>query len=560
MTTTLPPVDARARRISRPNEIRREEFDRSGCGDVGHAYCHHHQQAVGGGDNKEQRVTDTRGGPGTNDVGKVEAHGIDRIPDDERFGHPRSLFAVWAASNINFLYVVLGGLLIVLGLNLWQAIVVVAVGNLFWAAIGFMATSGPVSGSPSSVITRAQFGTRGNRISLGVFSWPVFIAYEAINLCLGTLAGVAILDQLGVDLPLWGEAAILIVIAALTLVVSVYGHATIMRVSGIITLALTVAMVVLGVFVVANTNWSYQPPEALTGGATLATMAAGVALIAACPLSWGVSPDYARYLPPDASRVAVASWTALGGYLPSVALGAVGALAGTAVDMSDAQTSLGTIVDGWFYPILLLVIVIGSMANNVLTMYSSGLCLQAVGLTLKRSVTVLFDGALGVAFAAYALFVADFTDALSALLELTVVLLVPMITIYVVDQLRRHNAYDGWELNDLSPGGRFWFHRGFSIAGMSAFLIGAASALLCVSTTDFTGPIAEALGGADVSWIVGPVVTTAVYLSLSALTDRPRITDAAEPAHARPESRIEQAHRPTRTATTTTGTREKEQI
>lgn len=506
-------------------------------------------------------MKDDRGGPETNDVGKVEAHGIDRIPDEERFGHPRSLFAVWAASNINFLYVVLGGLLIVLGLNLWQAIIVVAVGNLFWAAIGFMATSGPVSGSPSSVITRSQFGTRGNRISLGVFSWPVFIAYEAINLCLGTLAGVAILDQFAVDLPLWGEAAILIVIAALTLVVSVYGHATIMRVSGIITLALAVAMVVLGVFVVANTNWSYQPPEALTGGATLATMAAGVALIAACPLSWGVSPDYARYLPPDASRVAVASWTALGGYLPAVALGAVGALAGTAVDMSDAQTSLGTIVDGWFYPILLLVIVIGSMANNVLTMYSSGLCLQAVGLKLKRSVTVLFDGALGVAFAAYALFIADFTDALSALLELTVVLLVPMITIYVVDQLRRHNAYDGWELNDLTAGGRFWYHRGFSIPGFGAFLIGTASALLCVSTTTFSGPIAEALGGADVSWIVGPVVTTVVYLSLFALTDRTPPRSAGESAPSGTESRTGQAHRLPRAATTTTTEiREKEQI
>jgi NCS1 family nucleobase:cation symporter-1 len=470
-------------------------------------------------------MTVDHGEPRANAVGRVEAHGIDRIPHDERFGHPRSLFAVWAASNINFLYVVLGGLLIVFGLNLWQALIVVAVGNLFWAAIGFMATSGPVSGSPSSVITRSQFGIRGNRISLCVFTWPVFIAYEAVNLCLGTLAGVAVVGQLGLDLPLWGEAVILVVIAALTLVVSVYGHATIMRVSGAITVALALAMVVLGVFVVANTNWSYQPSEALTGSAALATMAAGVALIAACPLSWGVSPDYARYLPPDASRVAVASWTALGGYAPSVALGAVGALAGTAVDMSDAQTNLGSIVDGWFYPVLLLVIVIGSMANNVLTMYSSGLCLQAVGLKFNRSVTVLFDGVLGVAFAAYALFIANFTEALSSLLELTVVLLVPLITIYVVDQLQRRNAYDGWELNDLSPGGTFWYHRGFSIAGFAAFLIGAVCAVLCVNTTNYTGPVSDALGGADVSWLVGPIVTTAVYWCVSAVVDRGRITE-----------------------------------
>jgi nucleobase:cation symporter-1, NCS1 family len=117
----------------------------------------------------------------SDEFGRIEQRGIDFIPAEERHGKPRELFAVWAAANINYLYIVLGGLLTVFGLNVWQAFVVLVVGNLFWAAIGIMATSGPIAGAPSSVIMRAMYGVTGNRFNLGIFQWPVFIAYEAIK-------------------------------------------------------------------------------------------------------------------------------------------------------------------------------------------------------------------------------------------------------------------------------------------------------------------------------------------------------------------------------------------
>ena len=164
--------------------------------------------------------------------GQVEARGIDRVPADERHGKPSELFWVWAASNVNYLYIVLGGLLMVFGLNVWQGLLVVVVGNLFWGAIGLLAVSGPVSGTPSSVITRSMFGIRGNRVYTGVFNWPTFIAFEAINLCLGALAGFAFADQLGVSPNRPVQILVVVVTAAVTLVISVYGHATILRMSG----------------------------------------------------------------------------------------------------------------------------------------------------------------------------------------------------------------------------------------------------------------------------------------------------------------------------------------
>lgn len=471
--------------------------------------------AVGSGAGAQRGVREAaidRGETGTDEFGRVEVRGIDVIPIGERHGRPRDLFPVWAASNINYLYVVLGGMLTVFGLSLGQAFAVVVVGNLFWVAIGVMAASGPAAGAPSGVITRAMFGVRGNRINLGLFNWPVFIAYEVINLCIGALAGFAVIEAWGGTLSTGARVGIVVLTAGITLAISVYGHATILRMSGVFTALLTVAMGALAVFVVTHADWDYRPESGLSGGELWAAVAAGVALVGAAPLSWGVSPDYARYLPPDVPARAVAAWTALGGFLPCVLLGWVGVLAGTVVDMQEAQANLAEIVPAWFYPLFLLVIVIGSMANNVLTMYSSGLCLQAIGIRLSRAVTVLFDGLLGVAIACYALFVSDFTAALSGILELAIVVLGPGVAIYLADQWLRGNRYDGSALEDVGSKSAAWFDHGFNVAGFAAFISGALAAALCIQHAAYGGPVSNVLGGADVSWLAGPVVAAAVYV------------------------------------------------
>lgn len=448
----------------------------------------------------------------TEEFGRIELRGIDQVPPEERHGRPAELFWVWAAANVNYLYIVLGGLLMVLGLDVWEGLTVVLVGNLFWGAIGLLAISGPAAGTPSSVISRAMFGIRGNRVYTAVFNWPTFIAYEAINLCLGALAGFALADRLGLDADRLVQVAVVVLTAAVTLVISVYGHATILRMSGLFTALLTVAMVLLAVCVLAQAHWSYVGlGGGLHGGTLLATMIAGVTVIASSPLSWGVSADYARYLPTDVSKSAVAVFTALGGFVPSVLLGWTGVLAGSLTDMSDPQESLEAILPGWFYPVFLLMIVLGCVTNNILTMYSSGLCLQAIGIPLRRSVTVLFDGVLGVALACYALFVSDFTSTLSNILELSVALLGPAIAIYATDIVLRRNGYIGSELHDETPAGRYWFSAGVNWAGFAALVIGAAAAALWLNTTAYVGPMAQALGGADLSSVIGPVVAIGVY-------------------------------------------------
>jgi purine-cytosine permease-like protein len=448
--------------------------------------------------------------------GEIEQHGIDRVPDSERHGKARDLFVVWAASNTIYIYVVVGGALPLLGLNIVQGLAAAVLGNLFWALVGLLAASGAASGTPGSIVMRAMFGVRANSVNLLVSVWIIAVAYEAINLSIGALASFALIEQCGLHVGIAAKLAVVIITAAVTLTISVYGHGTIEKLSGPFTIVLAAGFAVLAVFVAQHANFAnplaHAAVRAAPQGAGLwAAMLAGVTIVASGPLSWSTSGDYARYLPASTPAASIALWTGLGGFLPSVALNFVGMLAGTAVDMNDPQNAFKMILPAWFYPGFLLLIAASSVTNNVLNAYSSGLSLQAMGVRTGRTTTVLWDGAIAVALTIYALLISNFLETLSAILSLSVSLLGPSLAIFGADLLIRRNRYDGDGLLDETNASPFWFDGGVRWAGVIAQSLGTSSALLCVNTSVLVGPVATLLGGADLSTVVGPLAGAGIY-------------------------------------------------
>ncbi|MFI8915960.1 purine-cytosine permease family protein [Streptomyces sp. NPDC053513] len=445
--------------------------------------------------------------------GRIEAHGIDHIPDSERHGHPRELFSVWAAANVNYLSLVIGGALVLMGLGLWQAVAVTAVGNLFWVLTGLLATSGPAAGAPSEVITRALYGVIGNRVNNAIGGWLVSVCYFALNLAAAATAAFALVEKAGITANTPVKVVVIVVIAALTLAISVYGHALIIKLYLPITLALAGAFTVVALSVFRHADFSYAPTAPPTGTDLWAVIIAGVTLVASGPLSYTTSADFSRYLPRAASPKAIAGWTALGAFVPSVIVGSLGAFAATAVDMTDPQNALQEILPGWFVPVFLLALVLGTISINALTAYSAGLALQAVGLRIRRTVSVLFDGTVAVAATLYGLLVSNFLDTVSNALQVIVVLIGPLMAVYATDIVLRRNRYDGRALADETPGSPFWFTGGVNWAGALSLVVGVASAALCVNTL-YTGPVASALGGIDLSMPVGMIVASGLYVLL----------------------------------------------
>lgn len=449
-------------------------------------------------------------GRGPDRAGRIETHGIDHIPDAERHGRPIELFWVWAGANVNYLSLVVGAALVLMGLTLPQALAVIVVGNLCWLLPGFLAISGPAAGAPSEVITRAVYGVLGNRVYTAISGWVISVCYFALNLAAASVAAFALLERVGIEQNTLETIVVVVVIAAITLAISVFGHATIVRLYLPITIALVAVFAVVGASVLTVADFSYAPADPLTGIELWATILAGITLIASGPMSYTNSPDFSRYLPRSSSKVAIAGWTALGGFLPSVLVCSIGALAATAVDMSDPQGALQQLLPGAFTPVFLLSLVLGTIAVNALTAYSAGLALQAIGVRIGRSRSVLVDGAASVGLTLYGLLGSTFLDTVGTVLQLTIVLLGPSMAVYATDILIRGNRYDGIALSDETRRSRFWFRAGFSPRGAIALPAGVVAAALCVDTI-YTGPVA-ALVGVDLSLPVGMATAAVVYL------------------------------------------------
>lgn len=457
----------------------------------------------------------TVSGAGADRAGQPETRGIDQVPVEERGGRPRQLFAVWAAPNVSYLSFVVGAALILMGLSLPQAVGVILAGNLLWVCTGVVAASGPVAGTSGSVISRAMYGVVGNKVVLVLTGWLIAAAYLALNWSAASVAGIGLADRYGLPDNSAVDAAVICTIAAGTLLIAIYGYATIVRLYTALSVLLTVVFVVVTGYVLAEADWSYSPAEPLHGAALAAALGAGFTIIASTPLSYSNSPDLARYLPRDSSPFAIAGWTAFGAYLPSVVFTTVGALAATSLDMTAPEAALESILPGWFIPVFVVAVVLNTMTNNGMTAYSASLSIQSVGVRLARIPAVLTIGVLGTAMTLYAILVFDFLTSVNTMLQLVVVVTGPAMAVAVTDLVLRRNRYNGADLLEQERGGPFWYDRGVHWAGVAALVVGGLVSAMWVNTSFWVGPIARAMGDVDMAIPSGMVAAAAVYWAMA---------------------------------------------
>src|ERR1700690_2153609 len=95
----------------------------------------------------------------------VEQHGIDFIPENERWAKPRDLFGMWAGASFQIEYFVYGVILMAFfGLDFAQAVFVIIVGNISFLLLGVSSLQGPDAGTTTMTISRASYGPNGSRL------------------------------------------------------------------------------------------------------------------------------------------------------------------------------------------------------------------------------------------------------------------------------------------------------------------------------------------------------------------------------------------------------------
>ncbi|WP_405441456.1 cytosine permease [Streptomyces avidinii] len=443
------------------------------------------------------------------EVFRVETHGIDPIPDAERHGSAKDLFWLWFGSNLTFTYVINGALAVAFGLSFWQATAVVVIGGLSFFAISAAGLSGIRTGTATLVISRAAFGVRGN-FPASVLNWVVSIGYTIVNTVVGTLALEVFFAEIGWQTGTAGRAAALLVTLALTFAVAMWGHATVQFAERWMAYVLAAGFGVLLLFVLPGTDTA--APAGVAPGLSGWSLAFVVML--AGPFSYLPMPaDYTRYLPRTTSLKSITWMGALGGFLSSVALGVAGAAAATQTDMTDAVAGAESLLPGWFQPLFLALVLGGSVTNSIITLYSSSLNLQVLGIPWSRARAIVISAAVTALGSLAALFLTDFTTSLLSFLSLLIIVFAPWGGVFLADMLLRRCHYDADALHTGSAGA-YWYRSGYHPAGITALLTGMTFAALTCDSELWTGPLVAPLGGADLT-LLGSVVSGLTYWALT---------------------------------------------
>ncbi|MGU3647133.1 purine-cytosine permease family protein [Microbacterium sp. C23T] len=447
-----------------------------------------------------------------------ETRGIELIGAGERHGRARDLFFVWAAPSVSILNFTIGATLVLLGLELWQAVLVVLAASALWVFPGVIAISGPAAGTSGSVITRAIYGVIGNKPVVAFTGWLIGAVFLALTWLASSFLGADLLAGMGLTDPVVVPIAVTLVISVLTVIVAVYGHALILRVYSWLAIVLAAIFVTVTAFILPQVDWSYHPAEPLTGVPLWSAVTIGFTIIASAPISYINSPDIARYLPRSTKPSHIIAATALGGALPGIVFTVVGALLATAISAvamhAGIESALLGLLPDWLGPVLVIGVVVNTIALNGMTTYTSSMALQAIGLPIRRIPAAIVVGLIGTALTIYLVLSTSFLDAVNLMLQFLVIVSAPTMAVFVADVALRRNRYDGVELFDEGRGGRFWYSGGWGVPGMAAVVLGGIATALCLSTEVWTGPIAEGLGYIDLSVPVGMLVSALVYAVL----------------------------------------------
>ncbi|MFG2887669.1 purine-cytosine permease family protein [Streptomyces sp. NPDC048297] len=442
--------------------------------------------------------------------GVIETRSIDHVPASERHGKPWHQGPFWFTGNFVLVTMVSGFLGPAVGLSLGYTCLAIVLGVGFGTFfMAFHANQGPTMGLPQMIQSRAQFGSRGAIVPFAATVF-VYVGFIVFDLVLATQALQTVLPG-----GPWFWYPFLMLVAV---VLAVIGHDLLHWVQRWLT---PVLLVFFGVFTVYAALHLGSTPTVAKTGWTLTGFLIMFSVSAGYQISYSVYvSDYSRYLPADTPARGVITWTYLGAGASAIWLMCLGALLGTHLEAPDAVASLVTVgndVFSGFGTLLVLISVPALLSICAVNSYGAMLTSASAvdGFTpVRPGVRVRITGIAIVAVLSVAIALAlpaDYLGSFNNFVLLMLYFLIPWTAVNLADfYLVRRGHYAITEL--FNPNGMYgrWAWR-----GLTAYAVGLLAMIPFVSLSFYVGPVAEALGGVDIAFLVGLVVGSGLYYLLT---------------------------------------------
>lgn len=456
----------------------------------------------------------------------VEQRSIEPIPQGERHGRVRDQFTLWFAANSTALNIFFGGLAVSLGLSLGWAIAAIVIGTVAGAAISAVhAQQGPRLGVPQLVQSRGQFGYYA-----AVFFFACLIVME-----FGFMASQAVIQAFSLHQVFPGPSvsAWLVIVSVPVFVLVFFGHDLVHAWQKLATVALLVSAVVMAVQVFTFHHAAAAKPSAFQ----LPVFLAVVVVFAVNTAAWAPNiSDYSRYLPSSTSFWRGFWAVFLGMVIAVIAFAVLGAKITAMLPGDDLYGAVQKVSGSW----ALIVMGVSLIGTNAINIYTGALSALSGLATFRKfsfsaahriiASLVILAAALLSALLGYHSFLNSFVD----FLDVLAFVFFPWSAINMLDFYVLHRGqYDVPSL--YTAKGQY---GGWLPIPILCYVIGIAVEALFVKQTFYTGPLVSAVGGNDISWILGFIVPLAAYWILSVAFGhrvpgrRPVVTVAERPAPA----------------------------
>lgn len=461
----------------------------------------------------------------------IERHSIDYVPWSERRGKLWHQAPFWFTGNFVLPTMVIGFTGPELGLSAGFTFLAVVLGACFGTFfMAFHANQGPRMGLPQMIQSRAQFGSRGVVIPFlaTVFVYIGFMVFDVILATQGI--GLVLPDAKWFWYPL---------LTALSIVIAVVGHDLLHFVQRWLTYLLLVAFAITTVLAFTTLP---APTAAHAGGWDGTGFLIEFSLAAGYNISYAVYvSDYSRYLPARSSAPRLIFFTYLGAAASAVWLMGLGGLLASRIPKVDAISSIKQVGDNLFpgfgtivvlISILALISIMGVNAYGAMLTSVSGIdAFTPIRATVRPRVIGLVVVGLITVIVALAI-PDDYLGSFNNFVLLMLYFLVPWTAVNLVDFYAvRHGRYAITEI--FNPKGIYgrWAWR-----GLVAYSVGFLAMIPFFSLPGlFTGPVANAIGGADISFAIGLVVAGGLYYLFSRSLDH----GVEEQARARSQRELE---------------------
>ncbi|MEJ7941643.1 cytosine permease [Acinetobacter baumannii] len=441
----------------------------------------------------------------SNNAFAIESHSIDYVAPSERNGKVRDLFTLWFCTNIAPLAVITGAMsILTFNLNIVNALLAICCGHFFGAAIlALTSAQGPQVGIPQMIQSRAQFGRYGALLVV-LFTTLIYLGFFISNIILSGKTLHTVVPAIPVP-----TATVIGAIAATT--IGVIGYHFIHKFNKIGTWFMGGSLLIGLMIMVPHIN-----ADVIAKGSF--NMKGWFAMFGLCAV-WQISfspytSDYSRYLPKSIGIYKPFIFTYLGASLGTIfamAFGTIAVSIGSTADAMEAVKS-GTGLFGYVLMILFLCNIIGHNAMNlygaVLSCITSiqtfaGQWMPSRNIRVVLSIIVLVLATLTALWAS-SNFISFFLNVIFALLFI----LVPWVSINLLDfYVVNKKSYDIQSIFARDGG----IYGKFNAKALTAYFIGIAVQIPFLKNAFFTGALADVIPDADISWVIGLVVSLVVY-------------------------------------------------